>query len=174
MTMKIALVVGACSGLGYSSALSLANAGVHIIGTYNSHSECPEEVVRELEWHGVRAVMIKLDAGLSNLQPFAREVAEALDETFGASKINNVVINIRTVLDSSSVTKRLDHWQFYVTHVRLPHLLTDAIGNHLTDACDVVLISSVDKRGSSSITSIDGRAITPGIAPFPREASELS
>lgn len=174
MTMKIALVVGACSGLGYASALSLANAGVHIIGTYNSQMECPEEVVRELEWHGVRAVMLKLDGRLFDLEPFAQEVAEVLKTTFGASKIDSVVINTGTVLDPSSVTKRLDHWQFYVTHVRLPHLLTDAIGGYLTDACDVVLVSSVDKRPSSNATLFDVRAITAGITPFRREASELS
>lgn len=174
MNTRIALVVGACSGLGYSSVISLAKAGVHIIGTYLSQEECPEEVSREVEWYGVRAVMLKLDGRLFDLEPFAQEVAEVLKTTFEASKIDSVVINTGTALGPSSVTKRLAHWQFYVTHVRFPHLLTDAIGGYLTDACDVVLVSSVDKRASSNATSFDVRAITAGITPLRREASELS
>lgn len=172
MTTRIALVIGACSGLGYSSAVSLAKSGVHIIGTYTSQAEFPEEVVREVEWLGGRAVMLKLDARQPDLQPFVLDIVEALETNFGASKLDNVIINTGTVFEPS-VTRKLEHWQFYVTHVRLPHLLTEAIGDLLTDTCEVVLISSIDRRGSGKITSSHGQAISAGFRAFPASVAEV-
>lgn len=172
MATRIALVIGACSGLGYSSVMSLAKSGVHIIGTYRSQAEFPEEVVREVEWLGSRAVMLKLDARQPHLQPFALEIVEALETKLGASKLDNVIINTGTVIESS-VTRKLDHWQFYVTHVRLPHLLTEAIGDLFTDTCEVVFISSIDRRGSGKITSSHRQAIPADVRAFQGSVAEV-
>ncbi len=39
MTNRVALVIGACNGSGYSTALCLAKSGFHIIGTLSYSPE---------------------------------------------------------------------------------------------------------------------------------------
>lgn len=109
--------------------------------------------------------MLQLDAKLSHLQPFVVKLVEALERNFGASKLDNVIINTGTVFELSVVNK-LDHWQFCVTHVRLPHLRNEAIGDLLTDESDVVLLSSIGKRGSRKFTSSHTRAMPPEVGSF--------
>lgn len=145
MAMKIALVVGACSGLGYSSVISLAKSGVHIIGTYDALKDCPADVAREIEWLGVRAEMLQLDPSQLDFGFFAQQVSETLRKTFFSDKLDSIIINTKAAFDSSAPTVKMDQWQFYVMHVRFPHLLTETMHDHLSDDCDVILISSYNQ-----------------------------
>jgi NAD(P)-dependent dehydrogenase (short-subunit alcohol dehydrogenase family) len=142
MAMKIALVVGACSGLGYSSVLSLAKSGVHIIGTYSTPRECPADVAREIEWLGVRAVMLQMDPRQLDLGVLAQQISETLRQTFFTDKLDSIIINTGAAFEPSARTVKMDQLQFYVMHVRFPYLLTETMHDLLSDACDVILISS--------------------------------
>lgn len=150
MTIRVALVIGACNGSGYSTALCLAKSGFHIIGTYESAKERPENVSREIEWLGVGAVMLKLDVSLMDLRPFAQVVGETLRQTFKSDKLSHIIINTGAACDTPTAALELDHWRFCVMNVRLPHLLTEALNNIFAETGDVILISSFANRGLSN------------------------
>ncbi len=64
MTTKIALVTGGSRGIGKEIALSLAKAGYEIALTFNSNKEMAEEVKKEIEKIGQRALIVKADVSL--------------------------------------------------------------------------------------------------------------
>jgi NAD(P)-dependent dehydrogenase (short-subunit alcohol dehydrogenase family) len=149
MTIRLALVIGACNGAGYSTALCLAKSGFHIIGTYESLKERPADVSREIEWLGVSAVMLKLDLSLMDLRPFAQEVSEVLRQTYKADRLSHIIINTGSACDTPAAAVEIDHRRLCDMNIRLPHLLTEALSNILADAGDFTLISSFANRGLS-------------------------
>lgn len=148
MSMKIALVVGACSGAGHYSALALAKLGTHIIGTYDRHTDNADEVARDIEACGARAAMLRLDTNQLNVTMFARQLRTILSENFGSEKLDNILINTGMAPDLSAGQEKNDAWRFYVLHVRIPHLLTEALNDILADSGNVILLSSYPKRAS--------------------------
>lgn len=93
-TQKVAIVTGASRGLGRSTALHLAAQGVGIIGTYHSREDEAATVAREIEGHGVGAVMLRLDTADSASFPgFADRVTAVLRETFGRDAFHFLVNN---------------------------------------------------------------------------------
>lgn len=148
MSMKIALVVGACSGAGHYSALALAKLGTHIIGTYDRYTDNADEVAREIEACGARAAMLRLDTNQLNVTTFARQLKTILSDNFGSDKLDNILINTGTTPDLSASQEKNDAWRFYVMHVRIPHLITEALNDILADSGNVVLLSSCPKRAS--------------------------
>jgi NAD(P)-dependent dehydrogenase (short-subunit alcohol dehydrogenase family) len=121
--MKIALVVGACSGLGYSSVISLAKSGVHIIGTYSTPRECPADIAQEIEWLGVRAVVLQMDPRQLDFGFLAQKISETLRQTFFTDKLDSIIINTGAAFEPSASSVKMAQWQFYVMHVRFPYLL---------------------------------------------------
>lgn len=59
LTGKVALVTGAGRGIGRQIAITLANYGADVIVNYNGSKERAEEVVREIEAMGRKAVAVK-------------------------------------------------------------------------------------------------------------------
>lgn len=91
---KIALVTGGSRGLGKNMALSIAKKGLDIILTYNSKKDEAEEVVKEIEKLGQKAVALQLNvADSSTFESFYSEVKNALRENFEAEKIDFLVNN---------------------------------------------------------------------------------
>lgn len=68
MDNKIALITGGSRGLGKNAAIALARKGTDIILTYHSKQTEAEEVVKEIESLGRKAVAIHLD--VSNIKSF--------------------------------------------------------------------------------------------------------
>ena len=62
LTGKVALVTGASRGLGKAIAIGLADAGADIVVTSRSLESC-QEVAREIEAHGRRALAVACDVG---------------------------------------------------------------------------------------------------------------
>ena len=91
---KIALVTGGSRGLGKNMALAIARKGLDVLLTYNSQKEEAEEVVKEIEALGQKAVALQLDvAGAASFEGFFTAVAAALKETFSTDKFDYLINN---------------------------------------------------------------------------------
>ena len=58
---KVAVVTGASLGIGRSTALALARHGAAVVVNFRSHPDQAEEVVREIESTGGKAVKLQAD-----------------------------------------------------------------------------------------------------------------
>jgi NAD(P)-dependent dehydrogenase (short-subunit alcohol dehydrogenase family) len=61
--MSVVIITGASRGLGASAAINAAKRGMGVILTYNSHAAGADEVVRQIEAEGGKAVALALDVG---------------------------------------------------------------------------------------------------------------
>jgi len=92
---KIALVTGGNRGLGKDMALSLAQAGMDVLLTFNTNAAEAETVVDEIRGLGARAAVLRLDlSDVASIDGFIDRVKQVLDETFdGAACIDFLVNN---------------------------------------------------------------------------------
>ncbi len=95
LTGRLAVVVGATSGIGRALALGLAEAGAHVVATARREA-LVEEVAAEIEQRGRRTLRIAADVGdLASME----RVREACLESFGA---------IDVMLYAAGMTKRVE------------------------------------------------------------------
>ncbi|WP_312285058.1 SDR family NAD(P)-dependent oxidoreductase [Yokenella regensburgei] len=94
MTERIALVTGGSRGLGKNAVLKLAAKGIHIIFTWHSNTQAAQEVVRDIERNGVKAVALALNvADTASFDGFAQEVKQQLKHTWGRDTFDYLVNN---------------------------------------------------------------------------------
>lgn len=94
MTQRIAIVTGGSRGLGKNAALKLAEKGIAIILTYNSQREDADEVVREIERKGVKALALQLNVAESeSFAVFASEVKQQLKHVWQRDNFDYLVNN---------------------------------------------------------------------------------
>lgn len=96
---KIALATGGSRGLGKDMALRIADKGIDVILTYHSNEEQAEEVVKEIQSKGQKAVAFQLDTGkIDTFDAFLAKVGAHLEEKTGSPNfdflINNAGIGI--------------------------------------------------------------------------------
>ncbi|MEO3388215.1 SDR family oxidoreductase [Mesorhizobium sp. CAU 1741] len=161
MTNKIALITGASRGLGRASAVHLAKAGTHIIGTYNASKDEAAEVAREIETHGVKAAMLPFDAEADDFAAFAEQISDALQNRFGTDKLDHIVNNAGIGVHASIADTTADQLdQLYKIHFRTPFMLTQALLPHIRDGGSVLFVSSGLARfalpGHSAYASMKG------------------
>ncbi|MBI2651180.1 beta-ketoacyl-ACP reductase [Candidatus Woesearchaeota archaeon] len=102
---KIALVTGASRGIGRATALSLAKEGANVVVNYSNNAKKAEEVVKDIERIGSKAIALKAD--ISNFN----EVKAMVDTIKKSLKrvdilVNNAGINMDRTLKNMS----LDEW----------------------------------------------------------------
>lgn len=91
---KIALITGGSRGLGKNAAIALASSGVDIVLTYVNNQSAAQEVVKEIEQLGRKAIALPLDlADSSTFAQFATEVQTALRQHFKAEHFDYLVNN---------------------------------------------------------------------------------
>ncbi|MEJ8323406.1 SDR family oxidoreductase [Kosakonia sacchari] len=129
MTQHIALVTGGSRGLGKNAALKLAAKGTGIILTYNNNAEEAQNVVREIEQKGVKAVALQLNVGdITGFDAFVRNVQEQLKsvwqrETFDYL-LNNAGVGISATFAETS-EEQFD--QMVNIHFKGPFFLTQLL-----------------------------------------------
>lgn len=90
---KVAIITGASRGLGRNTALNLARRGVDLIFTYRAKQEEAEDLIREIEAIGRKAVAFRLDTGdIHSFDGFVAEVRKAL-QTWGHDRFDYLVNN---------------------------------------------------------------------------------
>ena len=105
LTGQPALVTGANSGIGKAVALGLARAGADVVVNYVTQPEAADEVVREIEAMGRRAVAVRAD--VSNEDDVERMFAAAIAQ-FGTLHV--VVSNAGLQRDSAFDEMTLEQW----------------------------------------------------------------
>lgn len=94
MTQRIALVTGGSRGLGKNAVLKLAAQGTDIIFTWNSQQQAAQDLVKELQQKGVKAVALQLNVSdISTFDDFAQQVQQALKETWQRDTFDYLVNN---------------------------------------------------------------------------------
>jgi NAD(P)-dependent dehydrogenase (short-subunit alcohol dehydrogenase family) len=93
-TPKVALITGASRGLGRNTAVSLAERGIDVIGTYHSNKAEAESLKTEIAKKGRKAAMLQLDTGsVKAFDAFKDTFQKTLRETFGRADFDFLVNN---------------------------------------------------------------------------------
>ena len=155
--MKVILITGGSTGIGASSAIECAAKGMGVILTWHRHPEAADEVVRQIDAAGGKAVAMQLD--VSRTQTFAafRTQLAAVLEDFWQRRDFDVLINnagfglfnpIETVTEN-------EFDNLFNVHLKGPFFLTQTLLPLLTDGGHIV-----------NVTSATTRVTTSGVAPY--------
>jgi NAD(P)-dependent dehydrogenase (short-subunit alcohol dehydrogenase family) len=100
---KIALVTGGGRGLGKDMTLSIAKKGIDIVLTYNSNKNAADEVVKEIQALGQKAIALELDvADVSSFDGFILELQKSLKLEFSVDKIDFLINNGGSAVPTTS------------------------------------------------------------------------
>lgn len=141
---KIALVTGGSRGLGKDMALKIAEQGINVILTYHSNKVKAEEVVKEIQSKGLKAIAYQLDTSrIDTFDDVLSQVGAHLEEKTGSPKfdylINNAGIGINTPFTETTEEQfdELINIQF-----KGVYFFTQKALNYLNDGGSVVNVSS--------------------------------
>ncbi len=159
---KIALITGASRGLGRSTALHLAHAGVGVVGTYVAAKDAAESLVEQVQAAGSKAVVLPLDvADSSSFPAFVEQLQRALRDGFGRDTIDFLVNNAGTSLhESFAATTEQQFDEVVDVHFKAPFFLTQALLPVLADGGRIVNVSTglvrITMAGSAAYAAAKG------------------
>ena len=142
-TPKIVLVTGASRGLGRSTARHLAQAGMGVIGTYQSNRDEADAMVAEVTEAGVPGAALALDvADASSFSAFTEAVTDALRET-GAEHLHAVVHFAGYGINTPYAETTAEQLETMLrVHVMAPFLLSQALLPLLGEGSRVLNVST--------------------------------
>ncbi|ABS03508.1 SDR family NAD(P)-dependent oxidoreductase [Kineococcus radiotolerans] len=161
-TRRVALVTGASRGLGRSTALHLARAGVDVVGTYLDARDAADSFVEQARAAGSRAVALRLDvADSSSFPAFAAQLPHVLRERFGRDTIDALVNNAGTALHEPFATTSEEQFTRIVdVHLKAPFFLTQALLPVIADGARIVNVSTglvrITMPGSAAYAAAKG------------------
>lgn len=140
---RTAVVTGGNRGLGRSTVLALARAGVDVVLTYRSHPEEAAAVVAEVEALGARGAALRLDTAEPATFPAFADALRATLTSWDHAAIDLLVNNAgHATLTRLGSTTADDLDRLYAVHFRAPFLLTQELAPLLADGGAVVNLSS--------------------------------
>ena len=155
--MSIVIITGASRGLGASTAIHAAQRGMGVIVTYNSHAAGAQDVVRQIEAGGGKAVALALDVGrVASFAGFRDSVAAALAATWGRDRFDALVNNAGYgAFNAIESVTEAEFDGLLNVHLKGPFFLTQALLPLMADGGHIV-----------NLTSATTRVATPGAAPY--------
>lgn len=140
----IALITGGSRGLGRNTAQKLAERGVDILLTYRSGADEAQQVVRQIEALGRRAVALQLDvADSAGFADFAAQVKAALNEVWQRERFDYLVNNAGIGLRASFEETREEQFdQLMKIHLKGPFFLTQKLLPLIADGGRVLNVST--------------------------------
>lgn len=145
---KIALVTGGSRGLGKDMALSLSKKNIDVILTYHTNQTDAEEVVREIEANGQKAVALKFDVSdIKSFDTFLAEVSVVLQENWQTDKFDFLINNagIGGTIPIANMTEEIFD-NFVNIHFKGVYFLTQKSLLMMNDGGGVIFLSSGTTR----------------------------
>lgn len=148
---KIALVTGSSRGLGKNTVLHLARKGVDSIVTYRSQKAEADEVVKEIQQLGARAVALQLDTGKSDtFADFAAQLKTVLNENWQTEHFDYLVNNAGMGIHASiASTTEAQFDELMNVHFKGVFFLTQTLLPMLNNGGRIINLSSGLARFSS-------------------------
>ncbi|MFS7253619.1 SDR family NAD(P)-dependent oxidoreductase [Rahnella rivi] len=155
--MKVILITGGSTGIGASSAIECAAKGMGVILTWHRHPEAADEVVRQIDAAGGKAVAMQLD--VSRTQTFAAfrtQLAAVLEDVWQRRDFDVLINNAGFGLFNPIETVTENEFDnLFNVHLKGPFFLTQTLLPLLTDGGHIV-----------NVTSATTRVTTSGVAPY--------
>lgn len=155
LTDKVALVTGASGGIGRSVSIALAKAGADVVINYSGNLAKAEEVQKEVEALGRKAMVIKAD--ISSADEVSAMMKAAV-KSFG--KIDILVNNAGITRDASLLMMKEEDWDavlntnlkgvFLCTKVAAKLMLKKKYGRIINIASVVGLIGNAGQANYSA------------------------
>lgn len=145
---KIALVTGGSRGLGKDMAISIARKQMDVVLTYRTKKEEAQEVVRQIEDLGQKAVAVALDMNaFSSLDAFVQAVTIELKTVWNVTHFNCLVNNagMGATVPFTDVTEEIFN-EFLNVHFKGVYFLTQKCLPLLADGGAIINISTGTTR----------------------------
>jgi 3-oxoacyl-[acyl-carrier protein] reductase len=139
---KVAIVTGGTRGIGRAIALSLAQAGAHLMLVYRTNDESAEAAAKEVGKFGGRVVLLKGDVGQG--ETAVRAVDGALERF---DRVDILVNNAGRTADNLLVRMTDEEWDTVIeTNLRSTFLFTRAALRPMLKQRygRIIIISSID------------------------------
>ena len=148
---KIALVTGGSRGLGKDMALSLARSSNDVIITYRSKETEAQQVVKEIESLGRKAIALPLDmAQFNTLDNFVQKLKENLQTYWGTTHFDYLINNagMGATVPFLQVTEELFN-EFLNVHFKSIYFLTQKCVPFINEGGRIINISTGTTRFSN-------------------------
>jgi NAD(P)-dependent dehydrogenase (short-subunit alcohol dehydrogenase family) len=163
---KIAVISGLSSGIGYATALALADRGVDVIGSYRNNPAGAQELVAEASRRGSKVVPFHLDLNsMQSIAAFRDSVNGTLRSEFGADSFDYLVNNAGFGLGVPFMETReelID--EFYRVLVKGHYFMTQHLAPSMRDGGSIVNVTSNSALVSGMVPGYTAYASIKGAA----------
>jgi len=153
---KTALVTGASRGIGRATALALAETGAHILVHYGRSAQEAQSLVESIHSKGGRADAIRADFGTpEGATLLAKEVRSIVGKQLDVLVLNAGISKAATIKDHAVE----DFDNLFATNVRSPFFLVQQLLPVLSEASNIIVISSVGAHAVIGKPGLDNPSI---------------
>ena len=140
---KTALVTGASRGIGRATALTLAEAGAHVLVHYGRSTQEAESLAAEIQTKGGRADVISADLGTpEGASLLAKQVRAIVGDRLDVLVLNAGISKLARIADHTIE----DFDALFATNVRGPFFLVQQLLPVLGEGSSIIAISSAVAR----------------------------